>query len=347
MTQYAFRTAVVGVELTSGDDLTFRLPIMTGGEIYLMVAPVQGLQPTGMIKELYHGDTLVASSLNYLPVFAQATFPEPDDTWQLRLQLTTIPGEPSQTRPYTLTLKYPSNLPILTKRIPLDFFQQGFDNNWNGRDYVTINFVNDTLVIHFDPEIATYYKLTDTDYVLTKFPTEDPPNLSIKDIHLSIDSSVGPFGSVPGPAPYILLTVSVTGVNGKPISGSVLGFDININDFTITVKLFLTTVVKSVVFVDTDPANPLDADSLRNPHFVGYLAQVTSDLRSKLVNTNSQIEDKLGDMFDAALASAQGFLDSHAGQFGAIITPWLLGAAWSKTDSAPNIRTLQKFYYRT
>lgn len=330
MTQYAIRTAVTGVELFPGDDLTYRLPTMTGGEIFLTVAPVEGPQPTGLLKELYHGETLVASSPDYQPMSPRATFPEADDTWRLRLRL----AKTTAKRLYTLTLKYPSTLPILNRRIPLDFFQQGFDNNWNGRNYVTIVFLNNTLVIHFDPELALYYKLTDTDYVLATFPTVDPPNLSIKDIHLSIDSSDGPFETVPGPAPYILLTVSVTGVNGNPISGSVFGFDVNSNDFTINVKFFLTAVGQDVVFVGTDPADPSDADSLRNPHFVGYRAQVTSDLRSKLVNTNSQVEDKLGDLFDGALASAQSYLDAHAGQFGAIITPWLLGAAFDVANVA-------------
>lgn len=324
MTAYAFRTAVNGVALNPGDDLTFRLPTMSQGVLHLVVAPVEGIQPTGLVKYLYHGQTLVTSSLNYEPIPPQATLPEADDTWRLRLTL----DKASAPRVYTFTLNYPSMLPILTRRIPLDFFQQGFDSNWNGRDYITIEFVNNTLAIHFDTELANYYHIPETDYVLAHFPTGDPPNLEVKDIVLSANSSAGGFGSLSGPLPLFQLYVTFTGVGGKPISGSVFGFSVNSNDFAITAKFFLTAVGEQVLFVSTDPPDPSSADSLRNPHFVGYLAQVTSDIRSKLFNTNSVIEDELADFIDKGLALAQTFLDGYSSQFGAVLTPWLLGAAF-------------------
>src|ERR1035437_5860074 len=163
------------VELEPGDDLTFRLPTTSGGEMRLSVAPIQGIQPTGLVKELYHGDTLVATSLNFAEFPAQTTFPEADDTWRLRLTL----AKESTKRAYTLTLVYPSMLPILTKKIPLAFLQQGFDSNWNGRDYISIGFVNDALYIHFDPELAHYYNIPNTDYSLGSFPGWNPPNIVV------------------------------------------------------------------------------------------------------------------------------------------------------------------------
>ena len=261
--------------------------------------------------DLFHGDNIVASGSNGLPI--QHTPSEGDSTWRLRLQLG--PGSPAGTYTFTITLMpFPSMLPILTRRIPLDFYQQGFDNNWNGRNYISIEFVDNNLMIHFDPEVASYYNLSDKDYVMASFPTVDPPNIMVKDVHLAVDSSAGAFGSLPGPLPYVVMTVRFTGINNQPISGSVLGFDVNVHDFTITVTFFLTTV-SAIVRGGLGTA-------------VGYVSQVTTDFESKIHDTNDVVGARVSRVINGGLARAQAFLDNHAGQFGAIITPWLLGASF-------------------
>ena len=65
----------------------YRLPTVSQGEIRITVAPVTGPQPTGLVKELYHGDALVASSLNYLPIPPRQNLSWSDNSWRLRLQL--------------------------------------------------------------------------------------------------------------------------------------------------------------------------------------------------------------------------------------------------------------------
>jgi hypothetical protein len=209
---------------------------------------------------------------------------------------------------------FPSMLPILTRRIPLDFFQQGFDDNWNGRGYISIEFENSTLVLHFDREVASYYNLSDQDYPIASYPTEDPPNILVKDVNLSGGSSPGSVGFLAGPLPYIRLTVSCTGINGQPITGGVFGFDINVHDFAVVATFYLTTL--GAVVGD------------RFGTVVGYVSQVTSDFESQVYDTNGSITDKVSDIVNGILSSAQTFFDQHAGQFGAIFTQWLLGAGF-------------------
>ena len=108
-------------------------------------------QPGELVMELYHQGNLVATGANALPM--QNTPAEGDDTWTVGLSL--APGtSQGATYPYIISLSpFPSVLPIVTRRIPLAFFQQGFDENWNGRDYVHLEIEANTLMVSFDPEL--------------------------------------------------------------------------------------------------------------------------------------------------------------------------------------------------
>src|SRR2546421_4083213 len=82
-------------------------------------------QPGDIVTDLLHGDELVQSTLGQIH---QATPSEGDNTWRLRVQL--APGSPvSETYKYEVVVGYTSILPVLTRRIPLGFFQQGFEDN--------------------------------------------------------------------------------------------------------------------------------------------------------------------------------------------------------------------------
>jgi phospholipase C len=267
-------------------------------------------QPEDLVMDLFHGDQIVASGSNGLPL--QHTLSNGDDTWRLRLQLG--PGSPAGNYSFTINLMFPSMLPILTRRIPLDFFQQGFDDNWNGRNYISITFENSKIWIHFDPEVASYYGLSDKDVLIPTIPTEDPPNILVKDVNLSVGSSAGSFGSLPGPLPYIRLTLACTGIDNQPITGEVFGFDVKVHDFTITATLYLTTL--GAVVGD------------RFGTVVGYVSEVTSNFESQVYDTNGEVTEEVSGIVNNHLWSAQTFLDQHAGQFGAIFTQWLLGAGF-------------------
>jgi phospholipase C len=270
--------------------------------------------------ELYHGDEFIVSGVNVLP--PQLTPSDGDDTWRVRLQL--APDAPAGDYSFSITLDYPSAFPILTRRIPLAFFQQGFDNNWNGRQYISLGFADGELVINFDPELASYYGLSNVQYVAPGFPTLVWPNILVSDVRLSMDSSDGPYvpsynpyKSLPGPLPYVLLTVTFTGVNNLPISGSIGDvFDVSVDDFSINIKFFLTSVT------------PLGGDITNGT--VGYESQVDTDLLEKLqVNIHAgHVLDHVGKLLDDGKTAVEKFLDGHAAQVGAAITPWLLGASF-------------------
>ena len=271
-------------------------------------------QAEDLVMELFHGDQLVATGYNALPL--QQTPSEGDNTWRVRLQLG--PGTPPATYNFNVDLMFPSMMPILTRRIPLAFFQQGFENNWNGRNYVSIAFEENNLLIHFDPELASYYHLSNADLVMASYPLVTAPNLMTSDVSLSISSSHGGYDGLAGPLPYVQLKVSFTGINNQPISGSAFGFDINVHDFSVSVYFFLTTI-------------PGIVGGVMGTN-VGYVSQVTSDFASQLYDTNGEIVDFVSDHVASALLDAQRFLDLHAEQVGAALTPWLLGAGFDVLD---------------
>jgi phospholipase C len=270
-----------------------------------------GSTPIGdLMIDLLHGDELVASGTNSLPL--QQTPSDGDDTWRVRMQL--APNTSAGTYNYGVDLMFPSVLPILTRRIPLAFFQQGFDNNWNGRNYISISFEENNLLIHFDPELATYYHLSDKDFVMDSHFLVTLPNIMVRDIRLSINSSAGGNAGNPRPMTYVRLSVSFTGINGQPMSGSAYGIDINVHDFSINFNFFLTTIPGIVG--DVMGTN------------VGYVCEVDTDFGSQIYDTNGEVEEEVSGKVHDALKGAENFLNLHAEPVGAALTPWLLGAGF-------------------
>lgn len=273
--------------------------------------------PYTVLLDLFHGDELVASGAPPALQHVTAMF---DDTWKVRVN---FPANAQPTDNVRLTLMpYTSTLPILTRRIPLDFLQQGFDNNWNGRNYISIAFENSTLSIRFDPEIASYYHLSEQDIPVATHLTEVPPNAMVQDIHLSMDSSDGGYEELQGPLPYILVAIKIGGIDGQPMNFSFAFGNFTISDFSINIKFFITTA-EGVV------ENQLQT-------VVGYRSQVMTDLLDKIAATNAvgDVIQWLGSskahsyLYQTAIPQLQNYLDSHAGVVGAALTPWLLGAAY-------------------
>ncbi len=269
-----------------------------------------GQTVVGLQMALYHGDQLLASGVNNLPL--QLTASDGDSTWKVQLQL--AQGAPAGTYSYNVLLDpFPSMFPLLTRRIPLAFFQQGFDNNWNGRNYVSAEFDQGDLIINFDPELASYYGMTNVNYVVGSITGLSFPNIQISDIHLGVDSSDGGYDGLIGPLPYVLLTIKFTGIGNQPISGSFLGSDFSVNDFSINVKFFLTSIGPGLNSV------------------VGYMSQAGTDFMENL-DAGCVVRHIAQDHVNSLITTAQSFFDGHALEVGAAITPWLLGAAFAVYD---------------
>ena len=259
--------------------------------------------------ELYHQGNLVATGANALPM--QNTPAEGDDTWTVGLSL--APGTPQgETYPYIITLSpFPSVLPVVTRRVPLAFIQQGFDDNWNGRDYIRFEVEANTLIVTFDPELASYYHLSAVQHPLPVPWGIDAPNIQVKTSNLSIGSTAGGAGVLPGPLTEIILSTTFTGVNGQPIHGTAFHSGFSLYDFTIRAAFFLTQALG----------------------YVGYQTQVTSDItRQKFFDTLDITADAVAGAVADYLGQAQALLDSHSLDVGQIFTPWLLGAEFEVQD---------------
>jgi hypothetical protein len=287
--------------------------------------------------DLFHGETLVVSSA--APILQQAATPF-DDTWRARIN---FPSNAQPTDTIRIALSpYTGTLPIQTRRIPLSFLQQGFDNNWNGRNYISIYFEDGTLGIQFDPEIASYYKLSNLSYpVITGLASDfvDASIVVVQDITLNINSSDGGFEELQGPLPYILVAVKIGGIGNQPISVDVgwwiADAHFAISDFSINIKFFLTTTNSM-----QEDENATASGIYQPKTVVGYRTQVGTDLMENIAATNDvgDVASFLGKgkassaLYQKGIPALQNFLDSKNGLVGDALTSWLLGAAYAVND---------------
>ena len=287
-------------------------PIGPGGPGGPIIPP-----PYTVLLDIFHGDELVASGA---PPPIQECLSADDDTWRVRVNYP-ADSQPTDTIQFNL-MPYTSTLPLLTRRIPLWFLQQGFNNNWNGRKYISIAFENDTLSIRFDPEIASYYHLTELDHSLGSIPGVVPPTVIMKDLQLRVDSSSGNYQELPGPLPYVEVTASFGGLNGRPIKFSIPGGDFTVDDFSFIAKFY---VIATQGVVDGALST-----------VVGYRAEVTTNLLQK-VTASGLTADALqwwvnNNFHDLVIAKVEAYLNAQSGVVGAALTPWLLGAAYTVWD---------------
>jgi len=273
--------------------------------------------PYSLLLDIFHGDELVASGA---PPPIQECLAAGDDTWRVRVNYPAN-SQPTDTVQFNL-MPYTSTLPLLTRRIPLWFLQQGFNNNWNGRNYISVAFENNTVSIRFDPQIASYYHLTELDHPVASIPGEIPPTVIMKDLQLRVDSSSGGYQELPGPLPYVQATATFGGLDGKPIAFSIPGGNFTISDFSFIAKFYVI-------------ATPGVVDGIMST-VVGYRAEVTTDLLAKAVAgglTADLAQWWVNNHFhDLVIAKLENYLNAQSGVVGAALTPWLLGAAYTVWD---------------
>jgi phospholipase C len=263
-------------------------------------------QPGDILTDLFHGDQLVQSTFGLI---LQATPSEGDSTWRLRLQL--APGSPAgETYKYEIEVQYPSILPILTRRIPLGFFNQGFHDNWNGRNYVYVNINANKAVVQFDQELASYYGLKEA-VVELGLPYISVDNVRTSDISLDAGAADSPFPWLQGHLPFFQLTVSFTRDNSSsPITLNLPVGSISLPDFAFTFKFFLTAFGQ-LTYV-TKFESPL-------------LDQVPTSFRDPLsleeINPRQMIED-----------AVERKLDTYGYVVGAVLRTWFLGADFDVSD---------------
>jgi phospholipase C len=226
----------------------------------------------------------------------------------VRLQL--APGSPTnETYLFQIQMNFPSVLPILTRRIPMSFFQQGFADNWNGRNYVSVNVDQNLLAITFDPEIASYYKLQTLTQSLSVSIIEFK-NIRCGAIALSIGSGDSPFTFVSGSLPYIQVDVpllSMDGISDMKITawGKTLFSAMTEN---CTLKFYLTVLGSSIAYSTILKSTALNAlpTEFPDPGQPGFS-----------INPRQLVIDAI-----------QNWLNGFSIAVGAALQPWLLGAAF-------------------
>jgi phospholipase C len=357
MAQYASRILSTDIDMVPGEVKTFRLPTMTPGAFIVQstalpfalstpqLAGVPHLHDSGggvlgnpggsggvlgnpdgpggpggplgnpgvLLLELLHGDQVVQSGQTLVP---QSTPSSSDPAWRLQL----APGTPDQTYPFKVTVNFSSLLPILTRRIPLDAFQQGFDKNWNGHNYVYATITNNTLFLSFDPALAFYYNLKDqaTDIPL---PVITLNNARTGPIHFSTGSSDSPFDWISGRFPYIQLDVPIvhTEANNQiAIHIPVVG-DIVLADFTLTFKLYLMSQGPNLMFATRFESGLLDRipTSFHPPGFNKVLQDLSGQIGTELTTGNGREDLR---------AAVQYRIDHHTAPVAKAVKPWLVGA---------------------
>ena len=97
--------------------------------------------------------------------------PNSGDVWALRI--TRKEDGSHDRRQYRINIQYPSILPEETRRIPIGFFNRGFDENWNNNPYLEwMELKGNVLSYKWDEQFAALY--------------DKPPD----DIHVPLDVSV-------------------------------------------------------------------------------------------------------------------------------------------------------------
>jgi phospholipase C len=264
-------------------------------------------QSGDLLIDLFHGDSLVATGIGFLPI--QQNIWMGDGTWRVRFQM--AQGTTDGDYPWRIDLMpYTSMLPIQTRRIPLEFFQDFLDLMWNGNDYVRVALEGGQLAVRYDPDVASYYGLKNLGIQLfdgnSSFFTG--PQLQTKDISVGIDSSSSGYQFLNGPQTYVYVTVNFAGINGQPIEIDVLtSMGLKVQNFSVTVKFYLTTI-----------------------RSLTYVTQVVTDLKDQIrkdSNGNGAVGTSLASSkIDSMVTVLQQLLDQHSVSICPRIVPWLLGA---------------------
>jgi phospholipase C len=228
-----------------------------------------------------------------------------DSTWRLRLHL--APGSPeNETYRYSIEVGWPSLLPILTRRIPLAFFKQGFADNWNHRNYVSAYIDSNHFVVQIDPQLASYYNLQGQDISLD-LPIITINNIKTGDITFDAGADDNPISYIPGPLPYFELTIPFTSEDSHHpmnVDSPVHKFDIS--DFDFTFKFYLVCLPSpDITYITKFESRLLDEipDSIRDPR------------SGEQINPRKMISD-----------AVETWLNQYGYAVGSVLRTWFLGA---------------------
>jgi phospholipase C len=226
-----------------------------------------------------------------------------DDLWRLRVRRGPDPISPStDRRKYRIEATYISQLPILERRIPLTFFQNGLEANWNKNQYVWAYIDGTEVHIEFRNDFALLYGQGSIKIPLDSIPSWAASfrNVVTKGVRLGVGAGPAPTGG----GTSVFLSVRVDFHEGGDLD--YFGPDtIHFPAFYIIARLYLD---KSGPFLKYVP-------TVESDHFFEYIDEVPfidpgDDAKALLVRK---------------LTEAQFPNGSSNSKFGEFLTPWLVG----------------------
>lgn len=148
--------------------------------------------------ELRHSDHLsVPAHGSPYPNTVIATSKWHDDLWRLWIRRGADPISPSTNpRKYRIEVDYMSQLPIIERRIPIIFFKNGFDLNWNQQQYAQIRLQGPNIILGFREDLAELYHVPEFKYELKDYLDFNDIRVERLTLNIQIKPLTNEFGQV-------------------------------------------------------------------------------------------------------------------------------------------------------
>jgi hypothetical protein len=320
------------IELEPEEERLYQLPPMSRGPVFVRAfdnfstkgprgTTVMHTGPSGDLQlELRHSQHLKRPGSNL--VRAESLWH--DDLWRLHVRRNGVPFDADRSaRGYRLEVFYPSQLPVFARRIPAEFFGNGFATNWNQQQYVRVRLFDTTVRLFFTPDFAALYNLPSTEDTAIRLdvaPLCFDRHVEMRRLTLGIGAGPFPYGDHHN-APFVSIRAEFPAVDIGVKVGNFFDPHLASGNLDLTVRLFLTTV-----------GSLTEGGRL----YLAYASTVESSLIDALPESVAGFEARervrravIGGL-DAAQAS-----ESSPSVLGDHIGPWLIGAPPS-TISAVN-----------
>ncbi len=243
-----------------------------------------------------------------------------DDLWRLKIKRVQDPSIPSnERRKYRIQIQYMSLLPEIERRIPVQFFQNNFNNNWNNEKYVGLSINGSKLIIYVRPDFQELYNLLpqEIDFgTMLNFR-----NLYSENIELG--AGAGPVKINPQGDSRTCVFFSIRfDIHGGdvdlnvPIPG---GFEVHlltIPNFTMYIRFYLV----GAPFVEYIPIIDL-SDLIRHiPEGVEGLSITALSILREFISDKLKDAARKIELLQYESGNPQGI-----SKFGSFFTPWLVG----------------------
>jgi phospholipase C len=320
---FAERTHNGFIELDEDDEKLYRLPPMSSSNVIPVVVrafdayTTRGPNNTLIVHdeatdelelELLHSNHFKQLGTNLIHTFSETH----DDLWRLRVRRPRrTPDNSAERRQYRISVEYPSQLPVIERRIPTSFFHDGFEFNYNQQQYIKIELSGNHIHVLMRKDLAQLSSIipeaSDGDFFTLEnidiSPASFIENVDMTSLKFDVGSGPHPvrsgnglFFSVRADFPAVNVNIDVPGVDDSEIS---------LPPFHITFRFFLFDLGNHLTYIPIVESNLLDKLDFDVPG-VGNIKQLVK----------KKIEDALNNL---------QFAPGGESTFGVFIKPWLVG----------------------